>query len=69
MATETGNTEQEMMRAHTDFRIKAEPIHRYNPDVSRALERAVFLSLEKDMEKRYPDVRLFVRDIKQTARN
>ncbi|MBN1916384.1 MAG: serine/threonine protein kinase [Verrucomicrobia bacterium] len=63
----TGSTEQEIMRAHTDFRLKPEPIRRYNPNVSPALEHAVFLSLEKDLEKRYPDVRLFVRDIRQSA--
>jgi len=62
----TGNTEQEIMRAHTDFRIRPDPIRRYNPNVSQGLEHAVFQSLEKDIEKRYPDVRLFVRDIKMT---
>ena len=61
------DTEQALMRSHTDFKIKPEPVHRYNAGVSRGIERAVFLSLEKDVEKRYPDVRLFLRDLKQSA--
>jgi len=65
----TGETEQELMRAHTDFRIKPEPIHRHNPGVGRAIAEAVFRSLEKDVQKRYPDVRLFIRDIKLSARH
>jgi serine/threonine protein kinase len=65
----SGQTAQELMRAHTDMRIKPEPIRRYNPSVSHAVERAVFHSLEKDMRKRYPDVRLFLRDLKLSARH
>ena len=64
----SAETQQELMRAHTNFKVKPEPIHRYNPKVSRAIERAVFHSLEKDVRKRYPDVRLFIRDIKLSAR-
>jgi len=64
----TGETEQELMRAHTNLRIKAEPVRRHNASVSRAIEQAVSRALEKDVEKRYPDVRLFIRDIKLGAR-
>ena len=64
----SGETSQELLRAHTDLRVKAEPIRRYNPSVSHAVERAVFHSLEKDVRKRYPDVRLFLRDLKLCGR-
>ncbi len=64
----SGQTQLEMMRAHTDFRTKPEPIRRFNPNISRAVEKAVYHSLEKDVQKRYPDVRLFLRDIKLSAR-
>jgi serine/threonine protein kinase len=64
----SGQTQLEMMRAHTDLRTKPDPIRRYNPSISRAVERAVYHALEKDMKKRYPDVRLFLRDIKLSAR-
>jgi serine/threonine protein kinase len=60
----TGETEQELMRAHTDPRIKPEPIDRFNSSVSHAVAQAVFRALEKNVGKRYPDVRLFIRDIK-----
>jgi len=64
-----GDTEQAVMRAHTDLRIKPEPIERYNPSVGRHVERAVMQSLEKELDKRYPDVRLFLRDLKIGARS
>ncbi len=64
----SGQTQLEMMRAHTDFRTKPEPIHRFNPSISRAVEQAVYHSLEKNVQKRYPDVRLFLRDLKLSAR-
>jgi len=65
----TAETEQELMRAHTNFKIKPEPISRFNPSVGRQIEQAVFRALEKDLRKRYPDVRLFLRDIKLAARS
>jgi len=59
----SGETEQELMRAHTNLKVKPEPIRRSNPGVSREIEQAVFRALEKDLRKRYPDVRLFIRDM------
>jgi len=64
----SGQTQLEMMRAHTDFQTKPEPISRFNPSISRDVEQAVFRCLEKDVQKRYPDVRLFLRDIKLSVR-
>jgi serine/threonine-protein kinase len=65
----SAETEQELMRAHTDPRIRPEPIHRFNSSVSQAVAQAIFRALEKDVGKRYPDVRLFIRDIKLGARH
>ncbi len=61
----SGRTDQEILRKHVDRKYKPISIRELNPSVSEKLENIVMRSIEKDPEKRYPDIGLFLRDLKR----
>jgi len=64
----TGNTSQEMMEKHLSRYAKPTALSRLNPEVPKKLEIAVEKAMEKNRRKRYPHVSLFLRDLKEVAR-
>lgn len=64
----SGKTAQETLMMHVSRFVKPASLRRFNPEVTLKLEATVFKAMEKSMRKRYPHVSLFLRDIKEAAR-
>jgi serine/threonine-protein kinase len=59
----SGKTDQEVLSKHVSERVRPKPIRRFNPSVPPVLEGIVMTCMEKDPDRRYPDVGLFIRDL------
>ena len=63
-----GQSPQETLAKHVSRFVHAAPIRKLNPDVPVKVVAAVEKAMEKSRRRRYPHVSLFVRDLKEAAR-
>jgi len=59
----SGKSDQEVLSKHVSERVRPKPIRRFNRCVPRTLEEIVMTCIQKDPDRRYPDVGLFIRDL------
>lgn len=59
-----GSTDQEILEKHVDSTLQPRPIRQINPAVPERVEQIVIKLLEKNPDRRYPDMNLFIRDFK-----
>jgi eukaryotic-like serine/threonine-protein kinase len=64
----SGKTPQETLLMHVSRFVRPLSLRRLNPEVTLKLETAVGKAMEKNRRKRYPHVSLFLRDLKDAAR-
>jgi eukaryotic-like serine/threonine-protein kinase len=64
----SGKTPQETLLMHVSRFVRPLSLRRQNPEVTLKLETAVGMAMEKNRRKRYPHVSLFLRDLKEAAR-
>jgi serine/threonine-protein kinase len=65
----SGKTSQETLTMHVSRFLRPPALGRLNPDVPVKLEQAVETAMEKSRRRRYPHVSLFLRDIRDVARD
>jgi serine/threonine-protein kinase len=62
-----GDTTEEIVRKQTDWSHDYVPPRERNPDLSVGVEKVIVRCLERDPEKRYPDMSFLLQDLRTAA--
>lgn len=65
----SGRNAQETLMMHVSRFVRPVSLSRLNPEVTPKIETAIGKAMEKSPRKRYPHISLFLRDLKEAARD